>query len=185
MAKVKRIKKTATEKLNDVLEIANDELADAGKAAVTVVTPKDVTKTLQTQSKASVETPENEMEEDASYARAKLYTLIDKASEGVDGILEVCQEGSHPRSYEVLGQLVKITGELTKDLLALHKLKAEINKFKFPGGEQPPAQIPESINPLDNAQNPTMVFQGTSLELLQAIKKAKEEPEDTGKKGDK
>ena len=49
-----------------------------------------------------------------------------------NGILEVAQEGEHPRSYEVAGQILKNMSELNSQLLDLQKSMAELEYIENP-----------------------------------------------------
>ncbi len=162
--------------MDAILDIANDELTSNGQEAVEIVKDEDITKALVEAKNTSVTvpTPGEDEDEDYRFARAQYYTLIDKAGTAVDGILAVCEESNHPRSYEVAGQLLKVAGELTKELLALKKLRAEINKFKMPGENGLLPSIADNQNP----DGVSIVFQGTSADLLRAIKDAKNQSKD-------
>ena len=94
------------DKLNEVLDIAND------------VTVEEVKKTLPA-------VPEDKDPDiDFETGRKNLYDLLDKGNEAIDGILELAKEGEHPRAYEVAGQLIKTVSEVSQNLLDLQdKLK--------------------------------------------------------------
>ena len=94
------------DKLNEVLDIAND------------VTVEEVKKTLPA-------VPEDKDPDiDFETGRKNLYNLLDKGNEAIDGILNLAKEGEHPRAYEVAGQLIKTVSEVSQNLLDLQdKLK--------------------------------------------------------------
>ena len=94
------------DKLNEVLDIAND------------VTVEEVKKTLPA-------VPEDKDPDiDFETGRKNLYNLLEKGNEAIDGILELAKEGEHPRAYEVAGQLIKTVSEVSQNLLDLQdKLK--------------------------------------------------------------
>ena len=94
------------DKLNEVLDIAND------------VTVEEVKKTLPA-------VPEDKDPDiDFETGRKNLYNLLDKGNEAIDCILELAKEGEHPRAYEVAGQLIKTVSEVSQNLLDLQdKLK--------------------------------------------------------------
>ena len=94
------------DKLNEVLDIAND------------VSVEEVKKTLPA-------VPEDKDPDiDFETGRKNLYNLLDKGNEAIDGILELAKEGEHPRAYEVAGQLIKTVSEVSQNLLDLQdKLK--------------------------------------------------------------
>ena len=172
MKKPVKKKKTTKQKLDDILEIAAEELFDNEKDQEpfedkTKITAKTLSQELELSKPKSIETfsiPENTEDADFEYARNELYRLLQKASMATDGILGVCNETEHPRSYEVAGQLIKITAEVTKELIALRKAKAELNKFKLPGD-----------NLLSDIKSPGTEFVLTTSEMLNAIRKAKQE----------
>ena len=94
------------DKLNEVLDIANE------------VSVEEVKKTLPTVTE--VKDPDIDFET----GRKNLYNLLDKGNEAIDGILELAKEGEHPRAYEVAGQLIKTVSEVSQNLLDLQdKLK--------------------------------------------------------------
>ena len=86
------------DKLNEVLDIAND------------VTVEEVKKTLP------VVPEDKDPDIDFETGRKNLYNLIDKGNEAIDGILNLAKEGEHPRAYEVAGQLIKTVSEVSQNL---------------------------------------------------------------------
>ena len=63
---------------------------------------------------------------DYEYTRGNLYSLIEKGQEAINGILELAQEGQQPRSYEVVGQLIKSVGDVSDKLIDLQKKLKDI-----------------------------------------------------------
>ena len=89
------------DKLNEVLDIAND------------VTVEEVKKTLPT-------VPEDKDPDiDFETGRKNLYNLLDNGNEAIDGILSLAKESEHPRTYEVAGQLIQTVSQVSQDLLGL------------------------------------------------------------------
>ncbi|SVB05637.1 uncharacterized protein METZ01_LOCUS158491 [marine metagenome] len=70
---------------------------------------------------------------DYTKSRENYYELIEKGKVALDGILEVAQEGEHPRSYEVAGQILKNMSELNSQLLDLQKSMAELENIEKKG----------------------------------------------------
>lgn len=66
-------------------------------------------------------------------SRENYYELIEKGKIALDGILEVAQEGEHPRSYEVVGQILKNVSELNTQLIDLQKSMAELEAIEKKG----------------------------------------------------
>jgi hypothetical protein len=103
------MKKTINEKLNDILDIE--------PTSVTEVVPKPVT------------TVPAEITDD-DYARNNLKGLIENGKEVMQNIMFVAKESESPRSYEVVGQLIKTLAETNKDLLDLAKKSKELRSDK-------------------------------------------------------
>ena len=49
-----------------------------------------------------------EMENDFKYARENLYNIIERGSDALNGIVDLAQQSQHPRSFEVVADLVNI-----------------------------------------------------------------------------
>jgi len=75
------------------------------------------------------------VDDDYEYARKNLRSLIDNGKDVMDNLAFLAKEGESPRTYEVLGQLIKTLAETNKDLLDLAKKKKDIQYEK--NGEQP------------------------------------------------
>jgi hypothetical protein len=96
----------------------------------------------------------NDIEKDYDYARGNLYSLVEKGQEAINGILELAQESEMPRAYEVAGQLIKNTSEIAEKLMALHKIRKDVEEEKAKG--------PTTVN---NA-----LFVGSTAELAKLLK---------------
>ena len=53
----------------------------------------------------------DDVTKDYDYTRANLYSLIEKGQETLNGIMELAEETSSPRAYEVAGQLLKTVAD--------------------------------------------------------------------------
>lgn len=102
----------------------------------------------------------DDIEDDYNIARKKLNELIDKSQQALDGMLNVALASDSPRAYEVVGQLIKTTGDTAKDLLDLQARKKKLKE------EEPKKQNIETQN--------NIVFAGSTQELLKALKTEKE-----------
>ena len=105
------MKKTVNEKLNDILDVE--------PTSVTEVVPKPVTTV-----------PAEVTDDDYEYARNNLKGLIENGKEVMQNIMFVAKESESPRSYEVVGQLIKTLAETNKDLLDLAKKSKELRSDK-------------------------------------------------------
>ena len=121
----------------------------------------DVPNARSTQIVAASE-QENEIVDDAEYARKNLYGLIEASNDSIETISQIAKESSHPRAFEVLGQLIKTQSENLDKLLKLQKDKKELLK-----NEEATAKSEAGIN-VEQA-----VFVGSTSELLRALKNEK------------
>jgi hypothetical protein len=96
----------------------------------------------------------NDIKKDYEYARGNLYSLVEKGQEAINGMLELAQESEMPRAYEVLGQLIKTTTETTEKLMALHKIKKDVEE-----------DAPKGPTTVNNA-----LFVGSTTELAKLLK---------------
>ena len=92
---------------------------------------------------------------DYEYTRGNLYSLIEKGQEAIKGILELAQEGQQPRSYEVVGQLIKSVGDVSDKLIDLQQKMKDLNK-------EDAKSSPTTVN---NA-----LFVGSTAELQKLLK---------------
>ena len=97
----------------------------------------------------------NEIEKDYEYTRANLYSIIEKGQEAINGIMEVAGESASPRAYEVAGQVLKSTADITDKLADLQKKMKDLDEDKPKG--------PSSVT--NNA-----VFVGSTSELQKMLK---------------
>lgn len=111
------MKKTIDEKLNDIFEV------DASTGEV-IVPPQN-----------EVSAPkEVDIDDDYQYARNNLRGLIENGKEIMQNIIFVAKESESPRSYEVVGQLIKTLAETNKDLLDLAKKSKDLKAEDKPAG---------------------------------------------------
>jgi TRAP-type uncharacterized transport system substrate-binding protein len=95
---------------------------------------------------------------DYEYSRNRLYSIIERGMEAIDGMLEVAQETEGARPYEVVGQLIKSVTDANDKIMDLHKKMKDLDEEK------------KSSNP--TSVNNTM-FVGSTAELLKLIKQEK------------
>ena len=102
----------------------------------------------------TVEVNEDDIEDDYKYQRANFYNLVEKGSAAIDGILELAKESEHPRTYEVVGQLIKNVAEVTEKL---GDLQEKMRRLK-----EVPNNAPKNVT---NA-----LFVGSTKELQKMLK---------------
>ena len=71
---------------------------------------------------------QDDIEKDYEYTRGKLYSIIEKRQEAINGILEVAQDSDMPRAYEVGGQLINSVSDATDKLMDLQKKLKDVNE---------------------------------------------------------
>jgi len=95
-------------------------------------------------------------QKDYEYARAQLYSLIEKGQEAVNGAIELAQEGDSARSYEVAINGIKNVSEITEKLLDLQKKVKELDEVSITNNQ---------TNVTNNS-----VFVGSTSDLQKMIK---------------
>jgi len=101
----------------------------------------------------------DDIEDDYLVARKKLNDLIGTSQQALDGMLNVALASDSPRAYEVVGQLIKTTGDAAKDLLDLQAKKKKLRE------EEPKKQNIDTQN--------NIIFSGSTSDLLKALKAEK------------
>jgi len=61
------------------------------------------------------------LENDFKYARENLYNVIERGTDALNGIVDLAQQSQHPRSFEVVADLVRTLSSANKDLIDLQK----------------------------------------------------------------
>ena len=62
-------------------------------------------------------TVDENLENDFKYARENLYNIIERGTDALNGIVDLAQQSQHPRSFEVVADLVRTLSTANKDLL--------------------------------------------------------------------
>jgi len=95
------------------------------------------------------------LDKDYEYVRGNLFSLIEKGQESINTIMEIAQEGEHPRAFEVVGQLIKTVADITDKLIDLQKKMKDLSH--------------ETTNNTTNVTN-NALFVGSTSELQKLIK---------------
>jgi hypothetical protein len=61
------------------------------------------------------------LENDYKYARENLYNVIERGTDALNGIVDLAQQSQHPRSFEVVADLIRTLSSANKDLLDVQK----------------------------------------------------------------
>ena len=113
------------------------------------VSPKDV-EIIESEGR------DQDLEVDYEKTRAKYYELLDKGTEALEGMLEVAKQTDEARAYEVVGQLLKNTSEVNREIVELQKRMEEIKI------------IDKNIKP---SKVTNAIFVGSTADLQKMIKK--------------
>jgi|SaaInlV_135m_DNA_1039713.scaffolds.fasta_scaffold63398_1 hypothetical protein len=97
------------EKLNKVLDIEILPQSDNNEISIIETLP-DIDEGRDIQIK-----------NDYNHARNTLHNLIRNGEDSISSIISLAKESEHPRAFEVVSQLLKTTGDLTKELVVLQK----------------------------------------------------------------
>lgn len=120
----------------------------------------EILPTTTTTVPAVIESTGNDIEDDYNVARNKLNELIGTSQKALEGMLNVALASDSPRAYEVVGQLIKTTGDTAKDLLDLQARKKKVLQDDNKKAQQ-----------IDTQNN--IIFSGSTQDLLKALKAEK------------
>ncbi len=91
---------------------------------------------------------------DFAVARKNIRDIIERGDDALENAMELAKESEHPRTYEVVGQLIKVLVDANKDLLNIHKQRKELT-----------AESEASPKNVTNA-----IFVGSTAELQKIIR---------------
>lgn len=96
---------------------------------------------------------------DYEFARGNLYDVISRGQEAIVDMLDIAKQSQHPRSFEVLSQLLKTVVDANKDLLEINQRQKNLEKQDN--------KNPQTIN--------NNLFVGSTAELQKMLKSASDE----------
>ena len=64
-------------------------------------------------------------ETDYEFARRNIRLIIEKGTDALNKMIDIADMSQHPRSYEVVSDMIKSLSETNKDLLELSEKKAK------------------------------------------------------------
>jgi len=64
---------------------------------------------------------QQQLDTDFQYARENLYNIIERGTDALNGIVDLANQSQHPRSFEVVADLVRTLSGANKDLLDIQK----------------------------------------------------------------
>lgn len=150
------MKERLNDKLSDFLKIEN-KIEEASKEII------QKQKTNIEEVKHS-EIREQDLVDDYTEHRETLKELVNQGQEALQNLLLLAKESEHPRAYEVTGQLLKTTADLTKDLI---ELQVTMNKIENSRDGGKPQKV------VNNA-----ILVGSTNDLLEQLKGKNREKSD-------
>ena len=88
---------------------------------LTPVEPKEI---------VEVKPADDKLENDFQYARENLYNIIERGTDALNGIVDLANQSQHPRSFEVVADLVRTLSGANKDLLDIQKKMKDMDPEK-------------------------------------------------------
>lgn len=144
--------KKITEKLDNIFDSQENEIETHEVSAEIVEDEKDTSKITKSAQKTDID-------RDYEYARANLYSIIEKGQEALNGALELAQDEESARAYEVVGQLIKSVSDTTDKIMDLQKKLKDLDKDTS-------TKTPTNVT---NA-----MFIGSTTELMKQLKELKQ-----------
>lgn len=110
-----------------------------------------------------------DQEDDYRLARKVLRNLIVKGNDAIEEISQIARQNESARGYEVVSTLIKTVADTTKDLYNVQKMTKDLK------GPDPDSDPRKKTPDAGNINVEQAVFVGSAAELLDAIKKKKEQ----------
>ena len=116
------------------------------------------------------------LDDDILLARKTLKELIELGRMSIGELQTLCASTEEPRIYEVFGELMKNISDVTKELIGLHKTRADILKVELESSKK------DSTINNNLTQNNTLVM--TTDDLMKLIKEGTNLKQITDSSGD-
>lgn len=71
---------------------------------------------------------DSNVDDDFEFSRQTYYDLINKGKQAIDKMLEIAEDTEHPRSFEVLGNMIKQISDVNDKLMDVNKKRQDIRK---------------------------------------------------------
>jgi len=122
------------------------------------ITPIGETKPIKKTKPLIVSDKSEDKEKDYQYARAQLYDIVEKMQESLNHAMEVAEESSHPRAFEVVFNGAKNAADVVDKIQDLHKKMADVAK--------------EETKVVNQTQN-NVFMSGSTADLIKMLKENK------------
>lgn len=126
--------------------------------------PKDVVIVPVSKPKPPEDPIDSTLVPDFVTAKDNIDVIMEMGKAALEKVLEIAQEGQHPRFYEAAAILIKNLSDANKDYLDVHEKISRIRRNNDAIGNNQNAPAGAKIN-IEQA-----VFTGTAAELLQQVK---------------
>lgn len=104
------------------------------------------------------------IDNDQDFARDQLIDVIENSAEAIQDLMKISKASQHPRAFEVLEKLLMRQQDAAKQLLELHKTRAQVGVLDKTSGKAAGTQNVVNQTYIANA-----VFTGTTAELLDKL----------------
>ena len=94
-------------------------------------------------------------------AREQLHEALSKSITALNQMMTIAWQSQHPRSYEVLNQMIKTHSEMTRELLELQQRDLKVKREKN-------APVQDGTGPRSITHNNTLVL--SSAEMIDMVK---------------
>lgn len=99
------------------------------------------------------------IENDYKYARENLYNVIERGTDALNGIVDLAQQSQHPRSFEVVADLIRTLSAANKDLLNIQKQVKDLQPK-----EEGPSKVTNNLF-VGSTKDITDLLQGTARSI--------------------
>lgn len=110
-----------------------------------------------------------ELDEDITFARQQMKTLMDDTRSAINGAMELATAGTEARPYEVVGGLINAGVAVMKELANLHKVRKETLKTDKEAQQVQQTTGATVVN-IDKA-----VFAGRASDLLRELRQVQQQ----------
>jgi len=163
-------KKPVAQKISSALDIAQEEInslipiEEQNSLVPAVISPEVIVQEAPKISK--------DVRDDYDFARTNLYNLLAQGNTLLDGIAGLANDSDSARTYEVAGNLLKTLFEGTRELMTLQKDIRDVEKKSIGAGSENNS-TPVNIEHANDVTNNTMVFEGSTLDMLDIMNELK------------
>lgn len=161
--------KTVDDKIADALGVENDIIVQETIEAI-IEEPR---KAVLIKSKKREPAVYEEIQQDYQKSRETIHGIIDTGKNALELALQVAHSAQNPRSFEVVGGLIKNITDATKELLETQLKLKELEK-------EDEVSIHEDSDKVTNIQN-NNVYVGSTADLQKLLKAQREEHENRPK----